>query len=113
MTRSEINLIGNEIKYSIRQSASNASTQESTASYSLTTTPNKNKSLSASTEKSKQQSLTNYFLDTLAEDDKDDIKLKKTSSKLSKITNGEIKLYKTLPAQFVVTSTNNYNPMKF
>ena len=113
MTSSEINLIEDEIKYSIRQSASNASTQTPATSHPLTTTPNTNESLSTSTKKSKKQSLINYFLDTLAEDNKDDIKLKRTSSKLNKILNDEIKLYKTLAAQFVATSSNNYNPVKF
>ena len=70
-------------------------------------------SLSTSAKKSKKQFLMKYFLDTLAEDNEDDIKLKKTSSKLNKILSDEIKLYKTLAAQFVATPFNNYNALNF
>ena len=55
----------------------------------------------------------NYFLDTLTKDNKDNIKLKKTTSKLNKILSDEMKLYKRLAAQFVATPSNNYNAMKF
>ncbi|CAF1445343.1 unnamed protein product [Rotaria sordida] len=82
MTNNEINKTENEIKYIIPQQTSNGPTQASS-----TTSSNTNGSLT--TEKEKKKSLINYFLDSLADEDTQQVK--KQSSTLNKILNDEFK----------------------
>ncbi|CAF1339098.1 unnamed protein product [Rotaria sordida] len=104
MTNNEINKIENEIKYIIRQQTSNSSTQASS-----TTSSNTNGSLT--TEKEKKKSLLNYFLDSLADEDTQQVK--KQSSTLNKILNDEFKTYKKLAGHFVSTSSDLYDSLQF
>ncbi|CAF3224628.1 unnamed protein product [Rotaria sp. Silwood2] len=104
MTNNEINTIENEIKYIIRQQISNSQTQASS-----TTSSNTNGS--STTEKNQKKSLLNYFLDSLADDDTQQVK--RQSSTLNKILNDEFKTYKKLACHFVSTSTNLYHSLQF
>ncbi|CAF4701550.1 unnamed protein product [Rotaria sp. Silwood2] len=104
MTNNEINTIENEIKYIIRQQISNSQTQASS-----TTSSNTNGS--STTEKNQKKSLLNYFLDSLADDDTQQVK--RQSSTLNKILNDESKTYKKLACHFVSTSTNLYHSLQF
>jgi hypothetical protein len=107
MTNNETNTIENEIKYMIRQS-SNSSTQASATTTSSTTTSNTTKSI---TQKRKKKSLINYFLESLASNDTQQVK--KQPSTLNKILNDEFKMYKKLAGQFVLISLDEYEPLDF
>ncbi|CAF4974750.1 unnamed protein product, partial [Rotaria sp. Silwood1] len=104
MTNTEINTLENEIKYIIRHKTSNSSTQASSTTSSNTTGLSR-------TEKNFKKSLLNYFVDSLADEDSQQVKKQSSTSK--KLLSDEFKTYKKLAGDYVSTSPDSYNPVQF
>ena len=108
MTSNEITSTENQIKSIIHHRPSGTSIQTLTTASSNTTSGDSRSSIE---EKSKKKSLLDYFLCTLnSEEEK---RAKPQSSTLSKILNEEFRVYRKLATQFVSSSFDSYDPIKF
>jgi hypothetical protein len=108
MTNTEINSIENEIRSIIRQQSSNTSIQTSTTAASNTASV---ENRSSTGQKSNKKSLLDYFLDTL--DNEEANQARKQTSGMAKTLSEEFRMYKKLATQFISTSFDLYDPIKF